>query len=54
MLTYSIGNNKLINVGLYTTKKDFHVGNIAKKFGGGGHSGAAGFSLPISELNKLI
>ena len=54
MLTYSIGNNKLINVGLYTTKKDFHVGNIAKKFGGGGHPGAAGFSLPISELNKLI
>jgi nanoRNase/pAp phosphatase (c-di-AMP/oligoRNAs hydrolase) len=28
---------------MYTDKEGVHVGNIAKKYGGGGHPGAAGF-----------
>jgi len=30
-------------VSIYTTKDNIHVGKIAKKYGGGGHKGAAGF-----------
>jgi len=35
--------NKKWRVSLYTTKKEINVGEIAKKFGGGGHTSAAGF-----------
>lgn len=54
MLTYSINKDKTINVGLYTMKDEFHVGNIAKKYGGGGHSGAAGFSISLDEIGILF
>jgi oligoribonuclease NrnB/cAMP/cGMP phosphodiesterase (DHH superfamily) len=40
--------NKKWRISLYTTKKDINVGEIAKKFGGGGHIMAAGM-----VLNKL-
>jgi len=33
------------NIGMYTDKDGVHVGNIAKKYGGGGHAGAAGFQI---------
>jgi len=33
-------------VGLYSTKPDVDCGAIAKRFGGGGHPGAAGFMRP--------
>lgn len=38
-------------VSMYAWKDEVHVGNIAKKFGGGGHKGAAGYqckTLPFS------
>lgn len=47
MLVFYICNRGLWNVSLYTDKEGVHVGNIAKKYGGGGHEGAAGFSCKI-------
>lgn len=38
------GNTKSYVVSLYTKKPNIHVGEIAKKRGGGGHKGASGFS----------
>ena len=43
MLTFVRTPKKQWRISMYTTNKDVHVGNIAKKFGGGGHPGAAGF-----------
>ena len=39
------GPNKTWNVGLYSTHDDVHCGKLAKLFKGGGHAGAAGFSV---------
>lgn len=36
---------------LRTRKKDIDCGAIAKKFGGGGHPGAAGFSVHLKHLD---
>lgn len=60
---YSAGRHKVMfafcwykkrwKVGLYTTHKDVDVGELAKKHGGGGHAGAAGFytdKLPLDLL----
>jgi len=45
-----------VNVGLYRqdglTSPD--LGEIAKKYGGGGHEGAAGFFIKLKKWNKLI
>ncbi len=38
-------------IGLYTTRDDVHVGDIAKHFGGGGHPQAAGFQ---TEENPFV
>lgn len=54
MITYVIGNDKKIYAGLYTPKKDVHVGNIAKKFGGGGHAGAAGFDVDVNQIQMFL
>lgn len=54
MITYSIGSDKKVYVGLYTPKQHIHVGNIAKKYGGGGHQGAAGFQLTVDQLSLLL
>ena len=43
MIGYVLSKNGSWNVGLYSDKEGIHVGNIAKKYGGGGHPGAAGF-----------
>lgn len=46
-------NGEKYNVSLYSTKID--VSEIAKKYGGGGHAGASGFtcsSLPFLKQNK--
>ncbi len=52
MITFCmIGPEKGWTVSLYTTKPDVDVSVIAKKYGGGGHKGAAGFQckeLPIT------
>lgn len=54
MILFSLRNKGEKNkwqVSLYSSRKDINVGEIAKKHGGGGHAGAAGFiceELPFS------
>lgn len=43
MITYVHVRGKYWTVSLYSTKPDVDVSVIAKKYGGGGHKGAAGF-----------
>lgn len=47
-----------VRVGLYRNddnpRKNFSLGKIATKYGGGGHDGAAGFHTDLEELNKII
>jgi len=43
MMSFSLTKSGYWAVSLYSTKAEFHVGSIAKKYGGGGHAGAAGF-----------
>lgn len=40
-------------VSLYTTKKDIDVSEIAKKYSGGGHKGAAGFQCRELPFKKV-
>ena len=47
-----IYNGKEWRVSLYSTKVDVSV--IAKKYGGGGHKGAAGMELPNSKFMELF
>ena len=42
MLTFGYANGQW-TVSLYSDKDDVNVGEVAKKHGGGGHVGAAGF-----------
>ncbi len=37
---------------MYSSKDNIDVGSIAKKYGGGGHKGAAGFSCPLDDIPK--
>lgn len=43
MVSFIYTKNKIWTYGLYSTKSDVHCGEIAKRRGGGGHKGAAGF-----------
>lgn len=43
MMSFSMRKNMGWTVSMYSTKKSIDVGAIAKKHGGGGHPGAAGF-----------
>lgn len=43
MLSFYRTPKKRWKVGLYSTKPEVHCGEIAKRHGGGGHPGAAGF-----------
>lgn len=55
MITYVHVQGKFWTVSLYSTKEDVDVSVIAKKYGGGGHKGAAGFQrkeLPFSVKTK--
>lgn len=52
ILYYHTG--KQYSVSLYSTKDSIHCGNLAQKYGGGGHPGAAGFQvdkLPFRGTN---
>ncbi len=42
------------NVSLYSKRKDINVGELAQKYGGGGHPGAAGFTIKSDELHKVF
>ncbi len=48
-IIWHVKNNKLI-VSLRSNKID--CSSIATQYGGGGHPGAAGFSIPLNELKK--
>ena len=41
-------------ISLRTSKNDIHLGEIAKKYGGGGHQQAAGFSMPSDKVDELL
>jgi len=41
------GQRRLWEIGLYSHRKDIDCGSIAKRHGGGGHPGAAGFRTTI-------
>jgi nanoRNase/pAp phosphatase (c-di-AMP/oligoRNAs hydrolase) len=42
-------DNNVIHISLRSEKNGFDVSRIAKKYGGGGHTQAAGFLLPASK-----
>lgn len=50
MLRYCIGKNNEIQCSLYSTKENIHCGELVSYFGGGGHKGAAGFTLDVSSF----
>lgn len=50
MILYKICNSDKIKVSLYTTHDHIHCGEIAQKYGGGGHAGAAGFIAKYSVI----
>lgn len=43
MISFYLNKEKRWIVSLYSDKEEIHCGEICKKFGGGGHRGAAGF-----------
>lgn len=56
MMSFSLTKDGMWAISMYSDKAEFHVGSIAKKFGGGGHAGAAGcrcaelpFKLPTPD-----
>lgn len=56
MIAITVNKNKKYDISLYSTKKNVDVSLIAKKYGGGGHSGAAGASCDSISFkdDKLI
>jgi len=51
MLTFGkYGNMNTPRVTIYAKDPSINVGKIAESFGGGGHEGAAGFTVPWDEL----
>ena len=56
-VVFSVTQDK-VRVGLYRNddhpRKDFSLGKIATKYGGGGHDGAAGFYTDFEEWGKII
>lgn len=51
MIPFSFNGDEW-KLSLYTTKDNIHIGNIATKYGGGGHKGAAGFSCKELPFRK--
>lgn len=50
-----IHDGKKFTVSMYS--REVHVGQIAQRYGGGGHKGAAGFTcqvLPFIKINKMV
>ena len=50
---YTPKSNGQWTVNMYTEEGKIDVGSIAKKFGGGGHAGAAGFQISIEGIQQL-
>jgi len=47
-------NGKYYSFGLYLRKDNVHIGNIAKKYNGGGHKSASGFKLHKEQFKKRV
>lgn len=47
-------NKESTEFSLYSNKSDVDVGAIAQTYGGGGHKGAAGFTIPKREARVLL
>jgi nanoRNase/pAp phosphatase (c-di-AMP/oligoRNAs hydrolase) len=45
MISYIQRKDGTWSYGMYSDKPEVHCGEIAKKYGGGGHKGASGFNL---------
>lgn len=52
MISFKINKDKIYSVSLYSEKPDIDVSVIAKKYGGGGHAGASGFSCEKLEFKN--
>ena len=50
--SYNINVNGMVKVTLYSDIVNCAM--IANSFGGGGHEGAAGFTIPLSDFQKLL
>lgn len=48
------GIEPIIRVSIYTENPMIDCSGIAKSYGGGGHKGAAGFTLPLTELSNIL
>ncbi len=44
MIAITVNKNKKYDISLYGTKPEYDLSLIAKKYGGGGHNSACGFS----------
>lgn len=53
MCRFCLNSNLQVNVSIYTTKEDKDASEIAKRFGGGGHKKAAGFTISWSQFKEL-
>jgi len=47
-------NGKTWNISLYSSSKEIDMSVIARKYGGGGHAGAAGFEADFKTLEKIL
>ena len=53
LINFSISGQNL-TLTIYNANKKVDVSKIAKQFGGGGHPGASGFRIPLSDLNNFL
>lgn len=54
MIPFAVLPNGKVRFSLYSTKKGSDCSIIAKKFGGGGHKGAAGFVLELADDRVMM
>lgn len=53
-LSFFVNDKGSFQISLRSNRSDFDVSVIAKRFGGGGHRGAAGFRLSFSDFQKEL
>ncbi len=54
MFRFNVDKTGAVVVSMYTDKPGVDVSVVCKKFGGGGHVGAAGFRTTLTELAKIL
>lgn len=53
-MTFSINREKMCKCTIYSNSPNLDSSQIAESFGGGGHFGAAGFTIPYTQLSKIL